>query len=233
MSSPVLTSEIINILVADSNQTQSQLLCGALRRQGTFRVATSRAESSECFSVFETDPADVLLVADRMTSHRHQLYSLIRGVHCAYPGVAIVLLLDRYDRELVINSLRAGARGLFCQASMPFKSLCRCITSVHSGQYWTNAEQMRYVVEALSITPSVHLVNARGQSVLTPREQQTVRLVTEALSNREIAQELNLKENTVKKSLLRIYDKLGVSNRIELVLYALTHSQARSEADAA
>ena len=55
------------------------------------------------------------------------------------------------DRELVVNSLRAGARGLFCLAAMPFKSLCRCITSVHQGQYWTNTEQMRYVIAALSI----------------------------------------------------------------------------------
>jgi len=49
------------------------------------------------------------------------------------------------------------------------------------------------------------------------------------LTNREIARELNLKENTVKKSLLRVYDKVGVSNRVELVLYALSHSQARTE----
>jgi len=51
--------------------------------------------------------------------------------------------------------------------------------------------------------------------------------VSEGLNNREIAKELNLKESTVKKSLLRIYDKVGVSNRVELVLYALSHSQAR------
>jgi DNA-binding CsgD family transcriptional regulator len=87
---------------------------------------------------------------------------------------------------------------------------------------------MRYVIDALSIAPSVRLINSRGQVVLTPREEQTVALVTEGLINREIARELNLKENTVKKSLLRIYDKLGVSNRVELVLYALSHWQART-----
>ena len=67
-----------------------------------------------------------------------------------------------------------------------------------------------------------------GHLVLTPREEQIVNLVTEGLNNREIARELNLKENTVKNSLLRIYDKLGVFNRVELVLYALSHSQERS-----
>jgi two-component system, NarL family, response regulator DegU len=229
MSSPSgLSPEVVNVLVADSNQTQSQLLCGALRRQGAFKVAGCLAELSECLSVLEPDPADVLVLADGLTDERDRLYELLRGVHSGYPNLAIVLLLDNYDRELVVNSLRAGARGLFCLASMPFKSLCRCITSVHQGQYWTNTEQMRYVIDALSMGPSVRLINSRGQVVLTPREEQTVTLVTEGLSNREIARELNLKENTVKKSLLRIYDKLGVSNRVELVLYALSHWQART-----
>jgi DNA-binding NarL/FixJ family response regulator len=227
MSSSGLSPEIVGVVVADSNQTQSQLLCGALRRQGTFKVGGCRAELSECLSLLETDSTDVLLLADGIKDDRDRLYELIRGVHSVYPNLAIVLLLDNYDRELVVNSLRAGARGLFCLASMPFKSLCRCITSVHQGQYWTNTEQMRYVIDALSIGPSVRLINSRGQVVLTPREEQTVNLVTEGLNNREIARELNLKENTVKKSLLRIYDKLGVSNRVELVLYALSHWQAR------
>ena len=228
MSSSALNSEVISVLVADSNQTQSQLLCGALRRQGTFKVAMCRAQLSECLSVLESDPADVLLLADGIIDDRDQLYELLRGVHSAHPNLAIVLLLDEYDRELVVNSLRAGARGLFCLASLPFKYLCRCISSVHQGQYWTNTEQMRYVIDALSIGPSVRLINSRGQVVLTPREEQTVTLVTEGLNNRQIARELKVKENTVKKSLLRIYDKLGVSNRVELVLYALSHWQTRA-----
>jgi DNA-binding NarL/FixJ family response regulator len=145
MSTPSgLSPDAISVMVADSNQTQSQLLCGALRRQGTFKVAGCLAELSECLSVLESDPADVLVLADGLSDERDRLYELLRGVQAAYPDVAIVLLLDNYDRELVVNTLRAGARGLFCLASMPFKSLCRCITSVHQGQYWTNTEQMRF-----------------------------------------------------------------------------------------
>ena len=154
--------------------------------------------------------------------------TICSAVHFSNPELATVLLLNHYDRELVLNSLRTGVRGLFCVASMPFKSLCRCITSVHQGQYWTNTEQMRYLVDALSMSRSVRLINSCGQIMLSPREQQTVNLVTEGLNNREIATEMNVKENTVKKSLLRIYDKIGVSNRVELVLYALSHYQQRS-----
>lgn len=233
MNASVLTPEIVSVLVADSNQTQSQLLCAALRRQASIKIAGCRAELSTCLSVLEHDPADVLLLADGLRDDRDRLYALVRGVHSGYPNLAIVLLVDQYDRDLVVNSLRSGARGLFCLASMPFKSLCRCITSVHRGQYWTNTEQVRYMIDALSISPSVRLINSRGQVVLTPREEQTVDLVTEGLNNREIARELNLKENTIKKSLLRVYDKIGVSNRVELVLYALSHSQARTNSKCA
>ena len=85
---------------------------------------------------------------------------------------------------------------------------------------------MSYVVEALSSGLGVRVINAKGEGLLTPREEQVVNLVAEGIGNREIAQQLGIRENTVKKSLLRIYDKLGVSNRVELVLYALTHRGA-------
>ena len=225
---PGMSPEMISVLVADSNQTQSQLLGSALRRQGMFQVTRCRADLSECLSVLEADAADVVLLADGLAQDRQQFYELVRGTHAAHPKAAIVLLLDTYDRELVVNALRAGARGLFCLASLPFKSLCRCIISVHQGQFWTNTEQMRFLVDALSVGPSTHFVNSRGQVVLTPREEQTVNLVAEGLNNREIAGELSVKEGTVKKSLLRIYDKLGVSNRVELVLYALSHRAERA-----
>ena len=228
MSASDLSPDSVQVLVADSNQTQSQLLASALRRQGTFRVARCHASLSECLSVLEAEPADVMLLADGLLEDRPRLYELIRGVHSACPSMAIVLLLDNYDREMVVNSLRAGARGLFCLASLPFKTLCRCITSVHQGQYWTNTEQMRYIIDAISVGLSARLINSRGDVMLTPREDQTVNLVAEGLNNREIALALEVKENTVKKSLLHIYDKLGVSNRVELVLYAISHREDRA-----
>ena len=221
-SRPETGPNLITVLVADSNQTQSQLLTGALRRQATFKVVQCQANLSECLSAMRAEPADVVLLADGLADDRTSLYAILRGLHSVHPNAATVLLLDQYDRELVVNTLRAGARGLFCLALMPFKSLCRCITSVYQGQFWTNTEQMRFVIDALSTPPAVRITNSMGRAVLTSREEQTVSLVAEGLTNREIGRELKLKENTVKKSLLRIYDKVGVSNRVELVLYALT-----------
>jgi len=98
------------------------------------------------------------------------------------------------------------------------------------GQYWANTEQMGYIIDALTSSPSTRIINAKGDGLLSPREEQVVNLVAEGIGNREVAQQLGIKENTVKKALLRIYDKLGVSNRVELVLYALTHRGAEASA---
>ena len=214
--------ESINVLVADSNQTQSQLMCRALRRQSGLRVASCRAELSECLGSLEVARADIILIGNGV-SDDDQRCEILRGLHAAYSAVGLILLLDSYDRDLVVNALRNGARGLFCSAEHPFKALCRCIYAVQQGQIWVNSEQMRYMVDALANAPVMHVVNAKGEGVLTSRENQVVSLVAEGVSNREIAERLSIKENTVKKSLLHIYDKLGVSNRVELVLYALTH----------
>jgi two-component system, NarL family, response regulator DegU len=71
-------------------------------------------------------------------------------------------------------------------------------------------------------------VSTKGNTLLTPREEQVVALVAEGLANKEIAQELALSEHTVKKYLFRIFDKLGISTRVELVLYAVNHGEYRS-----
>jgi DNA-binding NarL/FixJ family response regulator len=212
----------IRVLLADSNRTQSQLLSSALRRQPSMEVACCSSELSDCLEALGSAPADIVLLGDG-PSHHDCLTVTLRGVRDNYPKTGLVLLLDSYDRNLVVNAVRAGARGLFCRASQPFRALCRCIAVVHEGQLWANTEQVGYLIDALNSNPALQVLNAKGESLLTAREAQVVHLVAEGLGNRGIAQLLRIKENTVKKSLLRIYDKLGVSNRVELVLYALTH----------
>jgi DNA-binding NarL/FixJ family response regulator len=226
MNSPSGASrDVIRVLVADSNQTQSQLLSSALRRQPGMKITCCRAELSDCLQALASSPPDVVLLGDGPSDH-NQLIQAVRTLHANHPSVGLILLMDSYDRYLVVDAMRAGARGLFCRARQPFRALCRCISVVHQGQFWANTEQMGYVIEALTSTPPARVVGANGVGLLTAREEQVVNLVAEGIGNREIGEQLGIKENTVKKSLLRIYDKLGVSNRVELVLYALTHRGA-------
>ena len=222
--------DLIRVLVADSNQTQSQLLSSALRRQPGLRVACCRSDVSDCLQALRSAPIDIVLLGDGPANH-DTLIETLRTLHANHPRTGLILLLDSYDRNLVVNAMRTGVRGLFSRASQPFRALCRCISVVHQGQFWANTEHMGYVIDALTSSPPTHIINAKGEGLLSPREEQVVNLVAEGIGNREVALQLGIKENTVKKSLLRIYDKLGVSNRVELVLYALSHRGSEQSAE--
>jgi DNA-binding NarL/FixJ family response regulator len=119
----------------------------------------------------------------------------------------------------VVEAFRTGARGVFCR-SESLTSLARCIQCVSEGQIWANSKELRYLLEALGEALPLRVVDTRGAALLSRREIEVVRCVAEGLSNREIAQRLGLTEHTVKNYLFRIFDKLGVSKRVEVVLYA-------------
>ena len=221
------THECVRVLVADSSQTLSQVVCRALRQHQGMTVTNCPCELSHCLEALRAVPADVVLLTDDPSNHGH-LVETLRVLHGSYPQVRIVLALDCYDRDLVVSAVYTGATGVFCRACQPFRSLCRCISVVHQGQFWLNTEQMAYVIDALRLTPCARVVNAKGESLLTVREEQIASRVVEGISNREIGHQLGIKESSVKKALLRIYEKLGISNKVELVLYSLTHRQLPS-----
>ena len=226
-STSVRISNSIGVLIADSNQMQCQLLAGALRRRPEFHVTSCILDPEAILRVIGSVPVEVAILNADNPSDGWPDMTVVRRLHLAHPEVAKIILLDTYDRDIVVNAFRSGARGLFCFSQYPFRLLCKCIHSVHRGQVWANSEQMQHVIESLSQVPSLHMVNSRGIRLLTPREEQVVALVADGLSNREVAQELCLSEHTIKKYLFRIFDKLGISSRVELVLYALSHGGSR------
>lgn len=214
---------IVHVLVADSGPLQSQLLTRALRARREFHVSAVPLNTSALQDFLSANPVDVALVAGSQLPD----WGLLRWFRITHPGVAPVLLAESDDRDLVLNALRAGAKGIFLFMHDPFRMLCRCIQSVYQGEIWINNQQMHYVMDALAEVPALRVVNSHGRSLLTPREEQVVALVADGLSNREVAVELGLSEHTIKKYLLRIFDKLGVSSRVELVLYAMSHGENR------
>ena len=220
---PALETEIVRVLVADSSPIQSQLLTRALKSRRDFEVSAVALETSALDNFLQSNNADVVLVAG---NHLPDL-SLLRWLRVSYPNIAPVLLAESDDRELVVNAMRAGAKGIFLFTQTPFPMLCKCIHCVSQGQVWLNSPQMNYVVDALSEVPTLRVVNSTGRSLLTPREEQVVALVADGLTNRGVASELGLSEHTIKKYLLRIFDKVGISSRVELVLYAMSHGENR------
>jgi DNA-binding NarL/FixJ family response regulator len=213
----------IAVLVADSNRMQAQLLISALRRRSEFHISTCRVDVGSILHAVASTPANVVVLSLNHSIEVAAQMTAIRRIHLSHPAVAKVLLVESYDRELVVSAFRSGAHGIFCIADTHFRLLCRCIQRVADGQIWANTEQMTFLVDLISEVPSLRVLNSRGRQILTPREEQVVALVAEGLSNRDTARELSLSEHTVKKYLFRIFDKLGISSRVELVLYAVNH----------
>jgi DNA-binding NarL/FixJ family response regulator len=216
-------TEVVNVLVADSGPIQSQLLTRALKSRREFQVSAVALETSALHNFMQSNPADVVLVAG---NHLPDL-GLLRWLRVSHPRVAPVLLAESDDRETVLNALRAGAKGIFLFTHTPFPMLCKCIHCVFQGEVWINSQQMNYVLDALSEVPTLRVVNSNGRTLLTPREEQVVALVADGLTNWAVAAELGLSEHTIKKYLLRIFDKVGTSSRVELVLYAMSHGENR------
>jgi DNA-binding NarL/FixJ family response regulator len=92
---------------------------------------------------------------------------------------------------------------------------------VHEGQVWANSQQLQFAIEALTESAPSAIVDAKGAHLLTKRELSVVQLVAEGLSNRDISHELRLSEHTVRNYLFRIFNKVGVSTRLELAIYAI------------
>jgi len=227
---PAAASSAVSVLVADSNRMQAQLLTSALRRRPEFRISTCAMDAPAMLQAISVRAASVVVLSFNHSAGLANQMATLRNFHVTHPAIAKILLVERYDRELVVTAFRCGVRGVFCITDTHFRSLCKCIQRVAGGQIWANTEQLDFLLDLVSEVRSLHVFDSHGRRLLSPREEQVVASVAEGLSNREIARELKLSEHTVKKYVFRIFEKLGVSTRVELVLYAVNHGNADSAA---
>jgi len=225
--SQAATSDGINVLVADSNRMQAQLLTSALRRRSEFHVATCLMDTVSILRAVSSKAPRVALLSLNPPASLPETVVTLRSFHLTHPEIPKILLIDSCNRDLVVSAFRSGVRGIFTINDSNLRLLCKCILRVAAGQIWANTEQLGYIVNLISEVPSLRVLNSSGTSLLTPREEQVVALVAEGLANRQIARELNLSEHTIKKYLFRIFEKLGISTRVELVLYAFNNGDPR------
>jgi len=225
--SSAATSSPTSVLIADSSRMQAQLLTNALRRRTEFRVSICQMDIASILQAVTSRAPQVVLLSLSPPADVAQTVATLRRFHLSHPQIPKVLLVDSYDRELIVSAFRSGARGIFSITDANIRLLCKCLLCVASGQVWANTEQLNCILDLISEVPSLRVLNAAGASLLTPREEQVVALVAEGLTNRQIAEELNLSEHTIKKYLFRIFEKLGISTRVELVLYAVNNGDPR------
>ena len=209
----------LRVLAADSTAMNTQLLVEALARDAQFQMIESPSDKAAVLDLVEREKPHVVVISAKLGEDNAGGLDLLRGLRSQSPSPRVIMLLDASQRTAVIEAFRAGAQGVFCRTE-PFRLLAKCIQCVDAGQVWASSTELQFVLEALT-RPAMSHLRSNGASLLSTREIDVVRCLAEGLSNREIAQRLKLTEHTVKNYLFRIFDKLGVSSRVEVVLYAL------------
>ena len=217
-------SSSIRVLVSDDTRVHTELLADALRRDGSLQVTTSPSGSAGLTTRPDLNDVDVLLLSSTMDEHVGRGFEVLRELHSSHGYVPAVMLLDSSKSEAILEAFRSGARGILGRHES-VDIFNKCLQRVHEGQIWANSEQMSLLVHALASSHTVCAVDARGMNLLSKREMEIVRSVAQGLTNREIAERLDLSSHTIKNSLFRIFDKLGVSNRVELLLMTMSRDR--------
>ena len=215
---------MIRVLVAENSRIHTRLLADALKRDPLFEVTPFESESSGLTAVVSAKQIDVALISAILDDQPARGFELLHELRSVRKETRAVLLLGSSKDDVILKAFRAGARGLFTEND-PLELLTECVRSVHQGKIWANQHAFGLAVEALANSPNVRASDANGMKLLSKREMQVVRSLAEGLTNREIAEQLKLSPHTIKNYLFRIFDKLGVSSRIELLFMSLSQAE--------
>jgi DNA-binding NarL/FixJ family response regulator len=214
-------TRLIRVLVADNSAIHSELLSEALGRDRRFAVVGSATSSPEVRQLVGQSMPDVLLISSSLDDKPVGGLDVLAEFRDAHPRLKTVVLLDSPKRDIIVEAFRLGARGVFSRNS-PVKVLGKCISCVQGGQIWASSQELGFLLEALAIAPAVRPLDSVGLNQLSARELEVVNCLAEAMSNQEIAQRLKLSRHTIKNYMFRIFNKVGVSSRVELLFYALS-----------
>jgi DNA-binding NarL/FixJ family response regulator len=212
--------ERIRVLVVDDSRFTSGLLKAALEQHPQLEVSCSRPTTDDVTAAVAALTPHIVLVNDGLGRSPEGMKTL-RTLLMASASIRSIIVLDDGEQNRVLESFRAGVKGVF-RRSQPVSQLVRCIQAVAEGQVWASSADLSLVLQAFVSARPLQCVNANGEDLLSAREKQVLDSIAEGLSNHEIAERLQISEHTVKNHLYKMYEKLGVSTRVELILFAST-----------
>lgn len=210
----------IRIVLADDHPLVRDGLRKLFELQPGLVVVGEAADGVEAVERVKELKPDVLLL-DLMMPRKNGL-EVLKELSETETGVLPILLTAAIEREETVEALRLGARGVILKDSAT-QMLYKCIRAVMNGEIWVGRERMADVMQALRRIEKVPATDTSPASRLTPRELQVIAAILEGASNKDVGKQHGLSEQTVKNHLSNIFDKLGVSNRLEMALYAVHH----------
>jgi DNA-binding NarL/FixJ family response regulator len=221
-----------SVVVLHPRNLLGDLIQTALKADESVHIAAC-LESTRQFERDEIPAsAEVLLFGADWCGSISERLQLMRHVRSLVPHAKPIIISGQLDRQTVLAAFSGGARGVLNSNTCGLEQLCQCVSKVAEGQIWANQTQLNWIVSALSERDLAVRLAETGLSQrqivewqLTPREADIVKRLIEGVTNRKIAQDLSLSENTVKRNLLHVFVKTGVSCRSELMLRVLSPSE--------
>jgi DNA-binding NarL/FixJ family response regulator len=210
------TGQFIRVIVADTQAIFRAGLRKIFAVEDDVRVVGQAETLSQSFSAAKKFSADVMLFEAQLAPNPVEAVAdLLRQ----NPGLKLVVVTAEPDEELTLELLRRGAFGIVSREVEP-ELLVDCLRKVAKGEAWLDSRGIQWVLEAFR-TQGSRTGSARTKVQLTPKESLIVSCVTQGMKNKEIAQRVGTTEQVVKNYLRKVYDKLGVADRLELALYCL------------
>ena len=209
---------MVRILVADDHAIFRDGLRKLLEVADDVQIVGEASNGVECVKMLQKLKPDILLLDLRMPE-KDGLGVLEEVNFDSLPTRVIVLTAAEDDRD-VVRAMRLGARGVVLKQSAS-DLLLKSIRKVSDGEIWLDNRMTAEVIDAFK--KSSESGQRREKPLLSDREKEIVQLVAQGFRNREIGEKLFISEQTVKNHLHNIFDKLGVSDRLELALYAIHH----------
>jgi DNA-binding NarL/FixJ family response regulator len=217
------TREAISVLIADADNMSAHLIADGLTR-GRQEISVIAVSNTSGEAIYELDRKrpDIAVINAHLDDGPMTGYLVLQHLQLPSNKTMAIMMIPDSDRELVVDAFRGGARGVFSRIQS-VKQLSKCIRTVHEGQIWADSQNLSFVLEFLTrLKPLRMLKTGGGMTRLTPREAEVVHFLAEGMSTKEISLKLQVTEHTIRNYLSNIYDKLGVSSRVELALYAVT-----------
>lgn len=210
----------VKIAIADDHTIFRDGLRRLLESEPEFQIVGEAADGAEALTMAQQTKPDVLLLDLAMP--RLPGLDTLRELSTHKSPVKVILLTAAIEKRQIIEALQMGARGVVMKDAAT-QLLMKGIRTVMNGQYWVGRESVADMVTYLREQAAQQPPSPAKSYGLTRRELEILSTIVSGLSNKEIAQKFSLSEDTVKHHLTNIFDKVGVSSRLELALFAINH----------